>query len=379
MLIGWNTSLLQKNLSGVGNYIEKILIEFGKTKLKDNLILFGAKNDYDYSKINLEDRTLLSNRIISKNKISRIIWEQSILPMKSSEKNIEILHCPAHVSPLVSSKKIILTIHDLAFKLLPKTFKLPNRIYLNNIVPVSIKKADKIIAVSKNTKKDIIEQYNIPSDKITVIYNGINNDYKVIDKSDIINKIKKKYNLSNEFILYLGTLEPRKNITNLIKAYSLYKSKLNNEIKLVIAGGKGWLYEDVFSLVEEKQLEEDVVFTGYVDEEDIVPLYNAATLFVYPSLYEGFGLPPLEAMACGTPVITSNVSSLPEVVGDAAITVDPHNINKLSQAINRILDNENLQNEMIQKGIERSKKFTWEKTARETIKIYEKVLNQKLL
>lgn len=379
MNIGWNTMLLQKNISGIGNYIEKILIEFGKKEIRDSLLLFGSDNNYNYDNINLSNNIMFSNNIISDNKLLRVLWEQFVLPKKAKDYNLDLLHCPAHVTPLVSSTKIILTIHDLAFKLLPQTFKLQNKIYLNNIVPASIKKANRIIAVSKNTKKDIIKQYKIPADKITVIYNGINNNYKVIDRNDLINKIKKKYNLPSEFILYLGTLEPRKNIKNLIKAYFLYKSTSNNDIKLVIAGGKGWLYEDIFSLVEEKQLEEDVIFTGYVDEEDIVPLYNAATLFVYPSLYEGFGLPPLEAMACGTPVITSNVSSLPEVVGDAAIKVDPNNIKELFKVINKILGNESLQREMIQKGIERSKKFTWEKTATETIKVYEEVLNQKLL
>lgn len=379
MNLAWNTMLLEKNLSGIGNYIERILYEFEKEDIKKKLLLFGSENRYEYQKINLESNTSLTNSIFSKNRLLRVLWEQIILPIKAKRNNINLMHCPAHVIPLLSSStKTILTIHDLAFKLFPETFKWQNRVYLNFIVPLSIKNADKIIAVSKNTKEDLIREYNVNKDKIKVIYNGLDDKYKIIDDKVKLDSVKTKYNLPNDYILYLGNLEPRKNIVNLIKAYSLYKSKSNN-IKLVIAGGKGWLYEDIFSLVKEKKLEKDVIFTGYVDEEDIVALYNAANLFVYPSLYEGFGLPPLESMACGTPVITSNVSSLPEVVGNAAITVDPYNIKELSEKINKILSNKDLQNKMIQRGIERAKQFTWDKTARETIKVYEDVLNKKLL
>lgn len=372
MNLAWNTMLLKQNLSGIGNYIERILYEFEKEDIKNNLLLFGSENEYDYRKINLESNTSLTNSIFSKKKFLRVLWEQIFLPIKAKKNNINLIHCPAHVVPLMSSMKTIVTIHDLAFKLFPETFKWQNRSYLNFIVPLSIKKADKVIAVSKNTKKDIIREYNVNPNKIKVIYNGVDEKYRRINDDEIINKIKEKYKLPKDFILYLGTLEPRKNIERLIKGFN--KTKKNN-IKLVIAGGKGWLYDDVFKLVKKLNLEEKVIFTGYIDEKDIVLLYNAATLFVYPSLYEGFGLPPLEAMACGTPVITSNLSSLPEVVGDAAITVNPNNVKDLIEAIDKVLNNKELQRKMIQKGLKRANKFTWKNTARETIKVYKEVLN----
>jgi glycosyltransferase involved in cell wall biosynthesis len=371
MIIGWNTTLLQEKLSGIGNYIEKILMEIKKREIKDRIILLGSNNYYDYSKINFKNNIFLSNGIISRNRIFRILWEQIILPIKAKKNNIDILHCPAHVLPLFYSQKTVLTIHDLAFKLFPKAFKWQNRFYLNFIVPLSIKKADRIIAVSKNTKKDIIEEYNIDSNKIKVIYNGVNEKYREIRDEIIINKVKEKYKLPKKFILYLGTLEPRKNIKRLIKAFNKVKK---SDTKLVIAGGKGWLYDDIFELVKTLNLENEIIFTGYVDEEDIVPLYNAATVFVYPSLYEGFGLPPLEAMACGTPVITSNVSSLPEVVGEAAITIDPYNIEDISSAIRKVLNSEKLKENLSKKGIQQSKKFSWKKTTEETLNLYREII-----
>lgn len=373
MKIGWNVTLLKNNLSGVGNYIEKVIKKINCMNTRNNLVLFGTDNNYNYKKLNFKDEIILSNKIISDSKILRIIWEQIILPLKSKKQQIDILHCPAHVIPLFSSQITVVTVHDLAFKLFPKTFRWQNRIYLNLIVPLSIKRADMIIAVSKNTKEDIVKEYGINPDKIKVIYNGVNDKYKPIKNKKTTNKLKEKYKLPKNYILYLGTLEPRKNIKRLIKAFD----KLNhNDLKLVIAGGKGWLYDDIFKLVKTLNLENKIIFTGYIDEEDIVPLYSSATIFIYPSLYEGFGLPPLEAMACGTPVITSNISSLPEVVGDAAITVDPYDINDIASSIRQILNNKILQEDLRKKGLQQAQKFSWEKTAEETLKLYKECIKK---
>jgi glycosyltransferase involved in cell wall biosynthesis len=236
-------------------------------------------------------------------------------------------------------------------------------------------KADKIITVSQNTKDDLVEMFNYNPKKIKVIYNGVDNSYKIIDNKKLISEIKDKYDTGKDFLLYVGNIKPHKNIPVLLKALS----NIDKQNKLVIVGKRDKAYDEIFDIIDQNNLEDRIIFTGFVPDKDLILLYNAATLFVYPSLYEGFGLPPLEAMACGTPVITSNVSSLPEVVGYAAITVDPYNINGLAEEINKVLGNEVLQKAMIKKGIERAKEFTWEKTARETIRVYEEVLNQKLL
>jgi glycosyltransferase involved in cell wall biosynthesis len=236
-------------------------------------------------------------------------------------------------------------------------------------------RADKIITVSQNTKDDLVEMFNYNPNKIKVIYNGVDSSYKLIDNKKLISEINNKYNTGENFLLYVGNIKPHKNIPVLLKALS----NIDKQNKLVIVGKRDKAYDEIFDIIDQNNLKDRIIFTGFVPDEDLILLYNAAALFVYPSLYEGFGLPPLEAMACGTPVITSNVSSLPEVVGDAAITVDPHNIKELSKKINKILSNKDLQNKMIQRGIERAKQFTWDKTARETIKVYEDVLNKKLL
>lgn len=243
------------------------------------------------------------------------------------------------------------------------------------LFPRTLKTADRIIAVSNSTKRDLINYFNIPEEKIKVILEAADEKFKLLNKEEI-NEVKQKYNLNFPFILYVGTLEARKNIPTLIKAFYKIKKK-NIEHKLVIAGKKGWKYKEIFETIDKLDLQNDVVFTGYVSDEDLPALYNAADLFVYPSIYEGFGLPPLEAMACGTPVITSNTSSLPEVVGDAGIMVDPCDVDGLTQTMCDVLTNDGLREDMIKKGLERAKMFTWEKCARETLKVYEEVYNER--
>ena len=188
-------------------------------------------------------------------------------------------------------------------------------------------------------------------------------------------EFKKKHDITFPFILYLGTLEPRKNLKSLILAYNEIKKKFP-EYKLIIGGAKGWGYKNIFQIIDNLGIDKDIIFTGYIPEKDLPSLYNSAELFVYPSFYEGFGLPPLEAMACGTPVITSNTSSLPEVVGNAGIMVDPNNVNQLADAMYKVLTDDNLRRDMIKKGLKRAKMFSWKKTAKETLKVYEEVYNQ---
>lgn len=215
---------------------------------------------------------------------------------------------------------------------------------------------------------DIIRYFKIPENKIKVIYLGVDEDYKPLSETEI-RKVRQKYHLNYPFILYVGSLISHKNIPTLIKAfYKLKKYGLPH--KLVITGKRGWKYKNIFEIISKLNLQKDVVFTGYVQREDLPALYNAADLFVYPSLYEGFGLPPLEAMACGTPVITSNTSSLPEVVGNAGIMVDPYDIDGLAKAMYEVLTNEGLRAELRKRGLERAKMFSWKKTAEETLNVY---------
>ena len=236
-----------------------------------------------------------------------------------------------------------------------------------------VKRFSTIVAVSENTKRDIVELCGIDENKVKVIYAGVGEEYRRMadDQSLKMAKVREKYKLPDKFILYLGTVEPRKNVEGIIRAYNEVRSKkleLRN-INLVIAGGKGWKSKKIYREREESKFKDDIKFLGYIDPEDKVYLYNLASVFVYPSFYEGFGFPPLEAMACGLPVVASFASSLPEVVGDAALMVDPYNINDISRALKEILTNENLRNQLIARGLKRAGEFSWRKTADEYLKV----------
>lgn len=264
----------------------------------------------------------------------------------------------------VKGKKINI-VHDMAYLTYPETVKTDIRLWLHLVLKGSCKRADKIIAVSEFTKKEIIKYLKIDKDKIVVIPNGVDfSKYRNKFSNKEVVEMRKRYNINEKYFLYLGTLEPRKNIIMLLKGYKLLLDKYGNEIpKLVIAGGKGWFYQSIFEFVENNNMQKNVHFTGYVDERDVAKLMYDAQIFLFPSLYEGFGMPPLEAMACGTPVIVSNAASLPEVVGDAGILVDPYSETELFKAIEDLWLNPQKLAELSKKGMERAKKFSWERSS----------------
>ncbi len=275
--------------------------------------------------------------------------------------------------PTSKGCKKVVTFHDLSFVRYPEFFSLKRRLWHKFINPRKLaQEADRIIAVSESTKQDLVELYKIKPEKINIVYSGIGKKFKVKSSKLKVQKIKKKYRLPDKFILFLGTIEPRKNLIGLIRAYELLRGKThkltNSQIhKLIIAGTKGWLYEDIFKIARQSKYSKDIIFTGFIEDEDKPYLYNLASLFVYPSFYEGFGFPPLEAMACGLPTITSNVSSLPEIVGDAGIMVDPYKPGELALAMEMILSDGELRQRLSEKGIEQAKKFSWKESAKSTL------------
>lgn len=274
-------------------------------------------------------------------------------------------------APLSRSCRKAMTFHDLSFEYHPEFFSWRKRIWQKYLMNVGqeVQGAEKIIAVSRSTKEDLMDFYKINPGRIKVIYSGVDDKFEKKELCESESEgIKKKYRLPQNFILYFGTVEPRKNIVGLISAFQLIKGRIKNkELKLVIAGARGWLYQDIFKAAKNSKYSQDIIFTGFVEPADKVFLYNLASLFVYPSFFEGFGFPPLEAMACGLPVITSNTSSLPEVVGDAALMVDPYNIDELAWAMAEVLADDDLRCELIARGLARAKMFSWEKCAKETL------------
>ena len=264
--------------------------------------------------------------------------------------------------------KKILTIHDLSFLRYPEFFSWKRRLWHRVVnVKKQIKQFDKIVAVSENTKNDLIELCGVSKEKVEVIHSGISENYKLQIANDELEKIKNKYNLSDNFILYLGTVEPRKNIRSIIQAYNLLRvtCSMLRDYKLVIAGGRGWKSKNIHKEWKKSKYKNDIIFAGYIDDKDKPALYNLATIFVYPSFYEGFGFPPLESLACGTPVVTSFASSLPEILGGTGIMIDPYNINGLAKAMEELLLNKELRSDLREKGLEQVKKFNWKNTAKQ--------------
>jgi glycosyltransferase involved in cell wall biosynthesis len=285
----------------------------------------------------------------------------------------DLLFIPAHVLPIVHPRRSVVTVHDLGYLFYPEAHRLLDRLYLDLSTRYNARAASHLIADSSATKRDLIERYGIKPDKITVVYPGYDEaTFQPVKDEAAIEAVKARYGIAGDYILFVGTLQPRKNLARLIEAFADCRLPIA-DCRLVIAGKKGWLYEEIFQQVEELGLEGSVVFTDYVPEGDLPALLSGARLFVFPSLYEGFGLPVLEAMACGTPVVCSSASSLPEVVGDAAVLVDPMDVKGLAMAIERVLGDEELRAKLIEHGFEQAKKFSWERCARETLDVLESV------
>ncbi|MCR3757949.1 glycosyltransferase family 4 protein [Clostridium felsineum] len=305
------------------------------------------------------------------NSLKRNYYEQFILPKIINKKySNSIVHYPDTMAPIFLENKVITTVHDLAFKTLKKSFTLKTELWKNFITDLSVKKSEKIIAITNFAKEEIMKYYKINSNKIHVIYNGFNEfSQKPIEYNKISSQLMELEN--KKYILTVSTISPRKNIDGLIKAFNIIKSK--RECMLVIAGRNGWMYKNVYKLVDKYKLKDRIIFTGKVNDNELKFLYKNARVFVYPSFYEGFGLPPLEAMSYSVPCAVSDRSSIPEVVGDAALTFNPNNINEIAVSINELLEKDDLRNDLLHKSLYRIEKFSWNKCAEGVIKVYSSI------
>jgi len=368
MKIGIIADSIHELKTGLGTYAYNLIKGLSRFRKHEYIIIHSKRGGMPNS-IPCDDLIVPIPKIL----FGKEIRKMCILPFKIRKLNLDILHETYHFGHFLFSpcKIRITTVFDLSPLIFPGTH-LYSRVLMHKILfPFTIRNSEKILTISKSTKQDLIKYLNIPEKKITVTYLATDEKYRLLNQKEI-SKIRRKYSIDFPFILYVGTLEPRKNIPSLIRAFYQLKKKTSRH-KLIIAGKKGWKSEDIFETIEKLNLQKDIIFTGYVPDEDLPALYNAADLFVYPSLYEGFGLPPLEAMACGTPVITSNTSSFPEVVGDAGIMIDPYDVDGLTKAMYEVLTNDGLREDMIKKGLKQTKKFSWEKCAKETLEVYQEV------
>ncbi|MDO8689124.1 MAG: glycosyltransferase family 1 protein [Dehalococcoidia bacterium] len=307
-------------------------------------------------------------------RMSALISCYAHISMDSLLGEADVFHATDHLLPRLRRMRSVFTLHDLAFLRVPETHLPLNRWFLKLMMPFFLRQADEIISVSEYTKRDAVTFYGLDESKVQVIPEGVNPRFVPVRDPQRLAEARQRYGLPEKFILFVSTIEPRKNLVTLWEAYRALRSEGRTE-GLVVVGQKGWLYQETMLRLREVGLEEQVVFPGYVAEEDLPVLYSLADCFAFPSLFEGFGLTPLEAMASGCPVVCSNSSSLPEVCGDATILVAPMDVAGLVSSLRRVLNEPDLQAELRNKGIRQAARFTWESAAMRTLEVYKRTMS----
>jgi glycosyltransferase involved in cell wall biosynthesis len=295
------------------------------------------------------------------------LWTHLRLSWEMARRPPDLLFVPAHVLPLIHPRRTLVTVHDLGYRYFPHAHPRLQRLYLDLSTRWNARVATHILADSEATRTDLIKLYNTPPGKITVAYPGYDETLTPVRDPAALAAVRARYGIPGDYFLYLGTLQPRKNLIRLIQAYS----RLPTRASLILAGKRGWLSDDLAPMVRRLGLEERVLFTGYVPPEDRAPLLSGALAFVFPSLYEGFGLPILESQACGCPVICSSTSSLPEVAGDGALQVPPDDVQALTDAMARLENDPQLRRDLIERGFANIRRFSWERCARTVLQVIE--------
>lgn len=368
MRVGLDGIVFRGRDAGTLRYSEQLLRGLAACSPEHRYVIFGSPAAFR------PEATPRSSRFIYLDPRPKPIFpralQQQLYRSWSARGPLDLLHSLAFVPPLGYRGATVTTIHDLVFVVHPETKKWTGRLWWNIFGRKGIEKSDRIMAVSECTRRDLIRLFHVPGEKVRVVYPCTRDLFHPSDSGPM----RTKYHLPSKYILYVGTLERRKNIANVIRAYSEARRMGLPDHALVLAGEPGWLYGDISRTVEELDLRDRVHFTGYVPDEDLPGLYSGADLFVFLSKYEGFGLPVLEAMACGVPVLASNVSSLPEVVGDAGVLIPPDDVQCAAHEILRIISDKDLRSQMRTKGLDRASGFTPERMGREALAVYEEAV-----
>ncbi len=368
MRIGIDVTALPSQFFGAGNYI---------VNLTQTLIHTDSANDYlIFSKA--QQAELFAGRGYAQvvcarlpTRWYRIVWEQTLFPLLIRRYRLDVVHSPHYTMPMLKACAQVVTFHDMTFFLHPEAHLAYKRVFFRTMIPVSARRADALIAISHSTRADILRRFPIAPTQVFTIPYGVPSFFHPMP-APARSPILDKYGLPREFVLYVGNLEPRKNLPMLLRAYAECVRRGASQA-LVLVGSRGWMDDEIFATFRELNLGHRVFLPGYIPQADLPALYSAASVFVYASRYEGFGLPVLEAMACGAPVITSNISSMPEVVGDAGVLVNPDDQAELADALMHVLGDPGLRARLCHDGLERARLFSWERAAQQTLAVYERV------
>ena len=360
--------------SGVGNYVLHLLKGLRRVAPDEEFFLVGLPKNLDV--LSWDNPPHLTHRTFISHESHPLgdIWEHFWLPHILEQNQVKVLHGPATLIPLVRGRyATVVTIHDLVAFLYPETIPRKYAMYMRWLIRQVVSHSDRIISVSRNTKSDLVRILGANPDKISVVHEAAQPSFKPMKDQAEVEEARRRYGIDGPFIYHVGNIEPRKNLVRLIKAYLILRDRLGGGVRLAITGQKGWLTKKLMKALGGVELGQDVVYTGYVPHEDLPLLMNAAEVFVFPSLYEGFGLPVLEAMSCGTPVVTSNLSSLPEIVGDAAVLVDPYDEESIASGLQKVLEDQEFKNSLSVKGLEQAGRFSWSEAALKTLDVYRQV------
>jgi glycosyltransferase involved in cell wall biosynthesis len=383
--IGINALFLQKPATGMGQHLLHLLQGLDSLDARDQQYMLLAprfRRAYTVRAPQLSDRfrevEVVSALARLGENVEQVWWEQVGIVLAGMREKIDLLHCPYWSNPLWSPWPTVVTVHDVIQFVLPEyAWRKISRLYFG-LVSRGARRADAVITVSECSKQDIMKIVGLGPERIHVIGNAVDASLYPVRDAWLLANVRERYGVAPRFVLYFGGFDMRKNVPRLIEAYARLPEQVRREYQLVIAGRYQHLghplYPDPRQTVRRLGLDGNVIFTGQIREQDKAPLYSAATVFAFPSLYEGFGMPVLEAMACGTPVVTSNVSALPEVAGDAGLLVNPYAPEAIREALAELLDSAARREELARRGLERARRFTWPQVAEQTVRVYKQIL-----
>lgn len=371
MRVAIDATSIPKKPVGVGNYLINLVRSLSNLALEEEILvfthhstapLFRAPTNPQVKTVPLRD----------KSPALRLLWEQTGLPLLLRRYRVNLLHSPHYTIPLLAQCKRVVTVHDLTFFLYPQVHQAAKRIFFRTMTTLSNRYAEVVITISENTRQDLLRLLHTPPNKVITVPLGVGAEFELIQDSLILSRVKQKYQLPERFFLYVGTLEPRKNIAVLLDAFQRY-CQMDGDASLVLVGQKGWMLDDLIGELHRSTAGSRVRWLEYVPQEDLPAIYNLALALIYPTLYEGFGLPPLEAMACGTPVISSDVGAIRELVGQAALLFTPSDAEGFTRGMTAVAGDLALRRTLREQGLQRASLYSWEKTAQQTLEIYRQV------